>query len=73
MLAFWRAVIAALSRNPVYAWHWIPDVVTPDLIRGRDDNSWPPGGLSMLAFWRAVIAALSRNPVCVRGTGSRML
>jgi hypothetical protein len=38
MLAFWRAVIAALSRNPVYAWHWIPDVVTPDLIRGRDDN-----------------------------------
>ena len=33
-----RFVIAGLTRNPVYAWHWIPDVETPDLIRGRDDT-----------------------------------
>ena len=39
-------VIAGLTRNPVVAWHWIPDVETPDpgsspgqaLIRGRDDK-----------------------------------
>jgi hypothetical protein len=31
-------VIAGLTRNPVLAWHWIPDVETPDLIRGRDDK-----------------------------------
>ena len=28
-------------RNPVSVWHWIPDVETPDLIRGRDDK-WRP-------------------------------
>jgi len=32
-------VIAGLTRNPVSAWHWIPDVETPDLIRGRDDKA----------------------------------
>ena len=31
-------VIADSIRNPVHAWHWIPDVETPDLIRGRDDK-----------------------------------
>ena len=31
-------VIAGLTRNPVVAQHWIPDVETPDLIRGRDDK-----------------------------------
>ena len=31
-------VIAGLTRNPVMARHWIPDVETPDLIRGRDDK-----------------------------------
>ena len=31
-------VIAGLTRNPVVACHWIPDVETPDLIRGRDDK-----------------------------------
>ncbi len=31
-------VIAGLTRNPVHAYHWIPDVETPDLIRGRDDK-----------------------------------
>ena len=31
-------VIADLIRNPVLAYHWIPDVETPDLIRGRDDT-----------------------------------
>jgi hypothetical protein len=31
-------VIADLIRNPVAAWHWIADVETPDLIRGRDDK-----------------------------------
>ena len=39
-------VIAGLTRNPVFAPHWIPDVGTPDpgsspgqaLIRGRDDH-----------------------------------
>ena len=31
-------VIAGLTRNPVVVWHWIPDVETPDLIRGRDDH-----------------------------------
>jgi hypothetical protein len=29
--------LRATTRNPVAAWHWIPDVETPDLIRGRDD------------------------------------
>ena len=29
---------AGLIRNPVSAGAWIPDVETPDLIRGRDDN-----------------------------------
>ena len=28
----------APTRNPWLAWHWIPDVETPDLIRGRDDK-----------------------------------
>ena len=32
-------VIAGLTRNPVVVWHWIPDVETPDLIRGRDDKT----------------------------------
>jgi hypothetical protein len=27
-----------LTRNPAVAQHWIPDVETPDLIRGRDDK-----------------------------------
>jgi|GEM_PF-5587185 len=31
-------VIADSIRNPVLARHWIPDVETPDLIRGRDDR-----------------------------------
>jgi hypothetical protein len=31
------AVIADLIRNPVLTRHWMPDVETPDLIRGRDD------------------------------------
>jgi hypothetical protein len=39
-------VIADLIRNPVAAWHWIPDVETPDLIRGRDD--------SFVMAWQAV-------------------
>jgi hypothetical protein len=30
--------LRATTRNPVVAWHWIPDVETPDLIRGRDDK-----------------------------------
>ena len=33
-----QLVIAGLTRNPVHAYNWIPDVETPDLIRGRDDN-----------------------------------
>ena len=32
-------VIADSIRNPVAASHWIPDVETPDLIRGRDDKT----------------------------------
>ena len=32
------AVIADLIRNPVLARHWMPDVETPDLIRGRHDS-----------------------------------
>ena len=30
--------LRATTRNPVSAWHGIPDVETPDLIRGRDDK-----------------------------------
>jgi hypothetical protein len=30
--------LRAPTRNPWLAWHWIPDVETPDLIRGRDDS-----------------------------------
>jgi hypothetical protein len=30
--------LRATTRNPVLAYHWIPDVETPDLIRGRDDK-----------------------------------
>ena len=33
-----ECVIADLIRNPWFTWHWIPDVETPDLIRGRDDS-----------------------------------
>jgi hypothetical protein len=33
-----QLVIAGLTRNPVHAYNWIPDVETPDLIRGRDDK-----------------------------------
>ena len=36
-----RFVIAGLTRNPGLVWHWIPDVETPDLIRGRDDSIIP--------------------------------
>ena len=30
--------LRATTRNPVLAYPWIPDVETPDLIRGRDDK-----------------------------------
>jgi hypothetical protein len=30
--------LRATTRNPVVVWRWIPDVETPDLIRGRDDK-----------------------------------
>ena len=32
------AVIAGLTRNPVVAWHWIPDRVRDDNFAVRDDN-----------------------------------
>jgi hypothetical protein len=38
VIAALRFVIAGLTRNPVAVRHWIPDVETPDLIRGRDDK-----------------------------------
>ena len=41
-------VIAGLTRNPVVAWHWIPDRVRDDNFLARDD---------------IVIAGLTRNPV----------
>ena len=44
--------LRATTRNPWYAWHWIPDVETPDLIRGRDDKV----SLSL--------RATTRNPWC---------
>ena len=56
------SVIAGLTRNPVVAWHWIPDVETPDLIRGRDDNLGVPDD-KWLARDDIVIAGLTRNPV----------
>jgi hypothetical protein len=31
-------VIAGLTRNPVVAWHWIPDRVRDDNFAVRDDN-----------------------------------
>ena len=31
-------VIAGLTRNPVHAYHWIPDQVRDDNFRDRDDN-----------------------------------
>ena len=31
-------VIAGLTRNPVVAWHWIPDRVRDDNFLARDDN-----------------------------------
>ncbi len=34
-----QSVIAGLTRNPVYAWHWIPDRVRDDNSRVRNDNS----------------------------------
>jgi hypothetical protein len=30
--------LRAPTRNPVDAYHWIPNVETPDLIRGRYDS-----------------------------------
>ena len=47
--------LRAPTRNPWLAWHWIPDVETPDLIRGRDDNLGVRDDI--------VIAGLTRNPV----------
>jgi len=44
------AVIADLIRNPVDAWHWIPDQVRDDKQPVRDDTE-------------VVIADLIRNPV----------
>ncbi|MEI6601160.1 MAG: hypothetical protein WCN21_11830, partial [Comamonadaceae bacterium] len=38
-----RVVIAGLTRNPVVAWHWIPDQVRDDGYRVRDDKSRCPG------------------------------
>jgi len=46
-----RVSLRATTRNPVVAWHWIPDVETPDLIRGRDD------------IWLLSLRATTRNPV----------
>ena len=31
-------VIAGLTRNPVAAWHWIPDQVRDDKLDVRDDS-----------------------------------
>ena len=31
-------VIAGLTRNPVFAWRWIPDLVRDDNLHVRDDN-----------------------------------
>ena len=31
-------VIAGLTRNPVVAWHWIPDQVRDDKLDVRDDK-----------------------------------
>ena len=31
-------VIAGLTRNPVAAWHWIPDRVRDDKLDVRDDS-----------------------------------
>ncbi len=33
------AVIADLIRNPVVAWHWIPDQVRDDKLDIRDDKT----------------------------------
>ena len=33
------AVIAGLTRNPVVAWHWIPDRVRDDKLDDRDDKT----------------------------------
>ena len=33
-----QLVIAGLTRNPVHAYHWIPDQVRDDNCRDRDDN-----------------------------------
>jgi hypothetical protein len=56
------SVIAGLTRNPVVAWHWIPDVETPDLIRGRDDNLGVRDD-NLGVRDDIVIAGLTRNPV----------
>ncbi len=38
VVATFALSLRATTRNPVAAWHGIPDVETPDLIRGRDDK-----------------------------------
>ena len=49
------SVIAGLTRNPVVAWHWIPDQVRDDNLGVRDDNLGVRDDI--------VIAGLTRNPV----------
>ena len=38
VIATFALSLRATTRNPVSAWHGIPDVETPDLSRGRDDK-----------------------------------
>ena len=51
------AVIADLIRNPVDAWHWIPDQVRDDKQPVRDDKQ------PVRDDTEVVIADLIRNPV----------
>ena len=51
------AVMADLIRNPVDAWHWIPDQVRDDKQPVRDDKQ------PVRDDTEVVIADLIRNPV----------
>ena len=57
------AVIADLIRNPVLARHWMPDVETPDLIRGRHDSK------HQLSPLRAMQWVMQRNQGGARRAG----
>ena len=75
-----RIVIAGLTRNPVSAWHWIPDQVRDDSrevlgdsreVQGgsrevRDDKGWSSPAGFVIANHFFVIASAAKQSINIR-------